>query len=196
MLDLNNPIVYSPEEEASIQAIMATGKSGNDMWSNEASKELKHRISFHTIMEQGCRCAFCEALLVQGTTAIEHIVPKGKHRRFTFEPLNLVTACGRCNSTTIKGQKDTINSPENPVYSSNSFLIVHPRLTHPDTEIKFTDDTKTVFDKPNCSQLGLDTISFFKWDDEDAVYTRLLNSSRANIPVDVQRFALLISTYK
>lgn len=195
MLDLNNPIVYTDEEKAIIDTIMASGKSGKDMW-NATPKELKNRISIHTIEEQGCRCAYCEALLLQGTTEIEHFVSKGKHRRFTFEPLNLFSVCKRCNSPAVKGQKETIKTPEKSEYSSNDFLIVHPRLANPDNEIKFINDKRVYFDKPNCTQLGLDTISFFKWDDMDAVSNRIINSNRAGIPMNIQEYALLVSTYK
>lgn len=196
MLKLSNPIVFTQDEQNVISAVIASGKSGSDMWKEAVLRPIKHRISQHTLEEQGCRCAFCEALLVQGTTEIEHIAPKGKHPKFTFEPLNLVSACGRCNSPIIKGQKETIIHPENTDYSQNSFLVVHPRLDGQDVDIKFTDDTRTAFDKPNCTPKGLYTIEFFHWDGEDARYIRLLNANRANIPTDIQQYAALVSTYK
>ena len=196
MLKLSNPIVFTQDEQNVISAVMASGRSGSDMWKEDVLKFIKHRISQHTLEEQSCRCAFCEALLVQGTTAIEHIAPKGKHPQFTFEPLNLVSACGRCNSTAIKGQKETIIHPVNNDYCKNTFVIVHPRLDGQDVDIKFTDDTRIAFDKQNCTQKGLDTIKFFHWDDEDARFTRLLNANRANIPMNIQQYAALVSTYK
>ena len=196
MLKLSNPIVFTKAEQDVISTVKASGKSGPDMWKDDVLKPIKNTISQHTLEEQGCRCAFCEALLVKGTTAIEHIAPKGKHPKFTFEPLNLVSACGRCNSTAIKGQKETIIHPVNTDYSQNSFAIVHPRLDGLDVDIKFTDDTRIAFDKQNCSQKGLDTIAFFHWDDEDARLTRLLNANRANIPINIQQYAALVSTYK
>ena len=196
MLKLSNPIVFTQDEQNVISAVMASGRSGSDMWKEDVLKFIKHRISQHTLEEQSCRCAFCEALLVQGTTAIEHIAPKGKHPQFTFEPLNLVSACGRCNSTAIKGQKETIIHPVNNDYCKNTFVIVHPRLDGQDIDIKFTDDTRIAFDKQNCTQKGLDTIKFFHWDDEDARFTRLLNANRANIPMNIQQYAALVSTYK
>ena len=196
MLKLSNPIVFTQDEQNVISAVMASGRSGSDMWKEDVLKFIKHRISQHTLEEQSCRCAFCEALLVQGTTAIEHIAPKGKHPQFTFEPLNLVSACGRCNSAAIKGQKETIILPVNADYCKNSFVIVHPRLDGQDVDIKFTDDTRIAFDKQNCTQKGLDTITFFHWDDEDARLSRLLNANRANIPMNIQQYAALVSTYK
>lgn len=196
MLKLSNPIVFTPAEQTVVSEVMASGKSGPEMWKETILFPIKHRISEHTLVEQGCRCAFCETLLVQGTTAIEHIAPKGKHRMFTFEPLNLVSACGRCNAPGVKGQKETINLPATPIYYQNSFSIVHPRLDEKDVDIKFTDDTRVAFDKPNCTQKGLDTIAFFHWDDEDARLTRLMNSNRANIPLNIQQYAALVSTYK
>ena len=168
MLKLSNPIVFTQDEQNVISAVMASGRSGSDMWKEDVLKSIKHRISQHTLEEQSCRCAFCEALLVQGTTAIEHIAPKGKHPQFTFEPLNLVSACGRCNSTAIKGQKETIIHPVNNDYCKNTFLIVHPRLDGQDVDINFTDATSIAFDKQKCTKKGLDPIKFFHIADEDA----------------------------
>lgn len=196
MINLNNPVTFTKSEQSIIDSVLASGKSGPDMWKDNSVKDIKHKISVHTIEEQECRCAFCEALLVQGSTAIEHIAPKGLHRLFTFKPLNLVSACGRCNSTRIKGEKETMKLPEVANYESNVFNIVHPRLDNPDNEIVFTDASRTIFDKPNCSKKGIFTIDFFCWDDEDAVFTRQLNANRAGIPNNIKQYALLVSTYK
>lgn len=196
MINLNNPVSFTKDEQSIIDSVLASGKSGLDMWKDSSVKKIKNKVSVHTIKEQECRCAFCEALLVQGTTAIEHIAPKGLHKKFTFEPLNLVSACGRCNSTRIKGEKETMKLPELANYKSNVFNIVHPRLDNPDKEIVFTDASRTVFDKSNCSAKGIITIDFFHWDDEDAVITRLQNANRAGIPNSIRQYALLVSTYK
>lgn len=196
MINLNNPVSFTKDEQSIIVSVLASGKSGLDMWKDSSVKKIKNKVSVHTIEEQECRCAFCEALLVQGTTAIEHIAQKGLHKKFTFEPLNLVSACGRCNSTRIKGEKETMKLPEVANYKSNVFNIVHPRLDEPDNEIVFTDASRTIFDKPNCSAKGIFTIEFFCWDDEDAVITRLQNANRAGIPNSIRQYALLVSTYK
>ena len=195
MLYLTNPISFTPQELAEIKSLINSGKTGPEMW-QAVGNSIKHNISIHTLIEQNCRCAFCEAILTQGIAEIEHVAPKGKHRLFTFEPMNLVTSCKRCNAPQIKGQRDTVNTPCNSVYINNTFKIAHPRINTQDSEIRFTDNSRTTFDKKNCTQLGKDTIDFFHWDDPDAIMTRLLNSNRANFSVDVINYAVLVSTYK
>lgn len=196
MLDLNNPIVYSAAETATINNVMATGNSGPDMWADGRVHDVKHHISVHTLTEQGCLCAYCEALLEIGTTSIEHFVPKSRHREFTFEPLNLTSACGRCNATAIKGSKETIVGAINPNYSSNTFKIVHPRLDNPNAHIIFQDADRTIFDKVHCSQLGLDTIDFFEWDNLDAYLVRVQTTAVRNLPNNIRQLISEISTYK
>lgn len=196
MLDLNDPIAYNADELGTINTLMATGKSGPDMWNDVSVFNIKHRISEHTLIEQGCLCAYCECLLEKGTTAIEHFVPKSRHREFTFEPMNLTSACGRCNATVIKGSKETIVGAFSPNYTSNSFKIVHPRLDNPNNHIHFHDVDRIIFDKANCSNLGLATIEFFQWDNLEAALARTQAAVVRNLPKNIRQLIAEISTYK
>ena len=205
MLNLTEPIIYTATEEAHIARLLTERDqygnllTGTASWAkgDAATYGIKGRISSHTLAHQKCRCAYCESLLQQGEAEIEHIVHKGRHRDFVFEPENLVTACRRCNSTKIKGTKETIVPPEHVQYAQNSFLIVHPYLcANPDEEIVFTDETKTTFDKAACTQLGLDTIEFFHWDDEDARLARLREAPLREVRLDIAKLVREISTYK
>lgn len=205
MLNLNNPVQYTQKELEHISSLMSrtspdgTLVSGPDMWKDgkTATKSLKRKISLHTINHQECRCAYCESLLSAGSVAIEHFAPKEHYRDFTFEPLNLTSACSRCNSTTIKGAKNTIKGTVKADYASNMFTIVHPYLCpNPDKEIVFTDDTRTTFDRAKCSKLGLATIDFFQWDNEDARLTRLKEAAIRNLPFNKAKLLMEITTYK
>ena len=203
MLNLNNPIIFTDDEKKLVDGIMAVkegevAKSGSELWEigTKEVKALKSRISKWTLTEQKCRCAYCERLLEQGTTFIEHFVPKSKHREFVFEPENMFSACGRCNYTGIKGSKETLNLPLQPQYRNNTFTIVHPFIDNPDSEIVFTDESRIVFDKVKCTPKGLSTIDFFHWDDKDAVLTRTKEAPFRNEPMDVKKYVLLIATYR
>ena len=87
---------------------------------------IKHKISTHTLQNQGCRCAYCERILERGGVQIEHIAPKDSNENFCYEPYNLVSSCGICNAIANKGAKDTILPPKNNNYVNNNFKIVHP----------------------------------------------------------------------
>ena len=205
MLNLTTPISYSDKEKQVVAGLMAkTDNKGNllggtAIWSINTvnEKALKHHISVHTLKEQKCRCAYCERLLEEGGAHIEHIAPKALHRRFVYEPLNLVTSCVICNSTRIKGERETITSPEYKVYNKNTFSIVHPYLDNTDNEIVFLDpDTRMVFDLDKCSEKGKLTISFFHWDEKDAILCRKREAATRDVEIDIVEDVLRISTYK
>lgn len=203
MLNLNNPIVYTDEEKKLVAKLLEVKegekpKTGSEIWEigTKEVNALKGRISEWTLTEQMARCAYCERMLEQGTTFIEHLVPKSKHREFVFEPENLFSACGRCNYSGIKGAKETADLPLQPDYRKNVFQIVHPYIDDTDKEIVFTDETRTVFDKSKCSKRGLKTIDFFHWDETDAVLNRAKEAPFRNEPIDVKNYVMLIATYR
>lgn len=205
MLNLTTPVVYNQEEKDHIKSLygMKDAKghplSGRQMWDkgDVDTKSVKRHINQHCLYYQRCRCAYCERLLQKGENFIEHFVPKGLYREFTFEPLNLSVACTRCNSTSIKGERDTINNkPAQMKYRSNEFKIVHPYLDDTDKHIIFNDETRTTFDKDKCSKLGLATIEFFQWDAIDARLKRLTESPYILTDDEVVEMIRTISTYK
>lgn len=196
MLNLDNPIVFTPDEQSVIASVMADKNKGGDRWSDGRTKAIKHKISETCLREQKCYCAYCEGLVSDGDAPIEHISPKGLTPEFVFEPLNLVVSCTRCNSTAIKGEKPTINGSVNPIYMNNTFLIVHPRLDNPDNEIVFQDPERTMFDKERCSPKGLYTIDFFQWDNETAWRNRVAAAETRKHPFDIERLIYESSTYK
>ena len=138
MLNLIDPIIYTPEEKNYVnRTLLPLGKKA---WKNSAekTKALKNRISIHTIIAQGGRCAYCENPLLKGSHAIEHIAPKSLYGSFCFEPYNLVTACTSCNSLGNKGETDTIVPPcDVQNYTNNRFNIVHPYFDNPDMDEEY-----------------------------------------------------------
>lgn len=196
MLRLTRTITFTHEEQRIINSLMATKRSGNEMWNDSRVKPIKHRVNDFALREQKCLCAYCEDLLCEGNNFIEHFVPKGLHREFTFEPANLMASCGRCNSTTVKGKNDTIKLPLRKGYSANKFAIVHPRLNDPNQHIVFKDAARTIFDKGRCSKLGLDTIEFFHWDTQNAYCNRVGAAAKRNLPYDINKQIAEIVTYK
>ena len=205
MLNLIHPIVYSDAEKQVVANVMSKRDAegnllkGRPIWeiNNKNEKALKHRISVHTLKEQKCRCAYRERLLEEGGAKIEHIAPKSRHRSFVYEPFNLVTSCIICNSKRIKGERETISGNEAPDYTDNSFTIVHPYIDDTDNEIVFLDpDTRIVFDLEHCTEKGKATISFFHWDEKDAILSRKREAATRDAAMDEIEDVLRISTYK
>lgn len=146
--------------------------------------------------EQTCRCAYCERILSKGDVYIDHVAPKAKHRRFTYEPLNLVVSCSSCNSSTLKGTKETIKGAENPIYSSNNFKIVHPFLDDPDNHIFYQDSQRTILDMSKCTKKGKETIKMFEWNNLTAQQDRVNIVNSVILPETVAQRIADIATYR
>lgn len=197
MLNLIDPIRYTPEENDHVVKVLEPQKK--DGWKDQKGKTvaLKNRISSHTIIAQGGRCAYCESMLLGGAHAIEHIAPKGLYGEFCFEPYNLVTACNSCNSTSNKGEKDTLKRPVNLIdYTANRFKIVHPYFDDPNQHFKYLDEDKTVFDEPNCSDEAKETIKMFNWNTQWAYNQRVATARTKDLPTQVLKLVAEIVTYK
>ena len=197
MLNLNDPIRYTPTEKAHVDAVMKPQKSNGWKDQKDLTKGIKDRICKHTIIAQGGRCAYCETPLLRGAYAIEHIAPKGLYGEFSYEPYNLVTSCTSCNSTANKGEEDTVIAPVNRRdYIDNEFKMVHPYFDNPDDHLKYIDPEKTMFDMPNCSPKGQFTINMFHWNDTWAYNQRVVNSRTRDLPIKVLKLVTEIVTYR
>lgn len=197
MLNLIDPIRYTEEEKAHVNDVLKPLKEAGWKDQKDKTKSLKNRISEHTIIAQGCRCAYCESMLLRGSHAIEHIAPKGRYGDFCFEPFNLVTACTSCNSTSNKGETDTVKDPVNKSdYTANRFKMVHPYFDNPKNHFKYMDDDETMFDKTNCSPEALFTINMMHWDEQWAYRQRVVNAMSRDLKCDVLKVVAEIVTYR
>ena len=197
MLTLIDPIRYTEEELAHVNCVLKPMKEAGWKDQKENTKSLKHRISEHTIVAQGCRCAYCESVLLRGAQAIEHVAPKGIYGEFCFEPFNLVTVCTSCNSTSNKGEVDTVKAPVNNAdYTANRFKMVHPYFDNPEEHFKFIDNDKTLFDKTNSSPEAIFTINMMHWDEQWAYRQRIVNARTRDLPRDVLKMVSEIVTYR
>ncbi len=197
MLNLNDPVRYTPAEVAHVKNVLKPqGKAG---WKDQKnlSKDIRNKIDTHTIIAQGGRCAYCETPLLKGCHAVEHIAPKGLYGEFCYEPQNLVNACTSCNSTSNKGEKNTVAAPvDKNDYTNNQFLIVHPYFDNPDDHLKYMDADKTVFDMTNCSVKGKYLIDIMNWNESWAYTQRVMTSMIRGLHVDVIKLVNEISTYR
>lgn len=197
MLNLFDPIIYTPAEKAHVDNVLKPQKSNGWKDQKVLTNAIKNRISTHTIIAQGGRCAYCEIPLSKGAHAIEHIAPKGIYGEFCYEPYNLVTACSSCNSTSNKGEEDTIVGPVNRRdYAANIFRVVHPYFDNPEDHFKFRDADRAMFDIPNCSPKAQNTITMLNWNETWAYNQRLRNARTRDLPLDVLKLVTEIVTYR
>lgn len=171
MLNITTRICLSKKSKRLIR-ILKVKQKGNftqASWTLIQSS-VKNELSKKLFSNQGLKCVYCERYLIGLNHEIDHFAHKATYAQFTFTTVNLFYACGFCNSSGRKGQKNTIANMM-PQYQLCTFSIAHPYFNIPDNEIFFSDPEKIYFDRPNCTPLGLATIDFFRWD--DLLYTTI-----------------------
>jgi uncharacterized protein (TIGR02646 family) len=172
-------------------------KGGIKGWekSDNATKDLKNKISKFTLIQQNCRCVYCGSLISRGAQ-LDHFVPKQLHPEFCYEPKNLLTSCAVCNMY-IKNSEDTIVLPIKRRYEQNQFTIVHPYFNDPNIHIKYTNEDKVIIDLNRCTYIGRKTVDFFHLNDYPAYVERAKELvDREKYPIDLIRLAEECSTYK
>lgn len=121
--------------EAIQQAVNVYNIPGGWDAKEDCVSKFKEEIKGKLLQNQGGKCAYCGLPLEDRSPQIDHIAPKGGlvrrlHPECTFHPINLVYACHHCNSTSCKGQKNTVRN-KNGDYRQWSFRLVHPYLDDP-----------------------------------------------------------------
>lgn len=115
-------------------------------WDKKELKPVKKRIVKYLKGEQEKRCCYCKIKFRRRkqNIDIEHIVPKKRHPKFTFHPMNLALSCKACNSS--KNQKKpfsdetiTDSSLSRLPYTKGAYKIVHPHYDEYDENIQILD---------------------------------------------------------
>lgn len=93
--------------------------------------KFKAEIKTHYYRHQARRCCYCsiELAKAQDSYDAEHIIDKGTHPQFMFEPNNLAIACKPCNRG--KYQEHVLTTtviPLNVPTASTDYIIMHPHL--------------------------------------------------------------------
>ena len=136
---INQSYNYSSEEQ---NILNENSPSSSGDWFKPCFKAIRHNIKNHLLREQKFICPYCKLnISLRSYPPIEHIVPKGLHINFMFEPLNLAVSCQMCNSH--KGSQETLVQPNtNPNYPTNgiSFSIVHPWFDEYNDHIELFED--------------------------------------------------------
>lgn len=119
---IHTPYNFSKEE---LQCIQDNFTSHND-WEKGVFDDIKKNIVDHLRPQQANTCCYCKYQLGHDIKQvdIEHILPKSKYEKFTFNGKNLALSCPACN--TIKSTKEVLTKsvvryPRN----SNNFKIIH-----------------------------------------------------------------------
>ncbi len=200
MLKLKRPYKFNRTEWIHVSTVLipyVRAHGGQKGWekNDNDTKDLKNKLSEYTLIQQKCKCAYCEELITGGAQ-LDHIVPKKLHPEFCYEPKNLLTSCSVCNMY-IKNAGDTVKSPIIGRYEKNEFLIVHPYFNDPNVHIKYINEDRVVIDTNRCTDLGKATINFFRLNDYPAYCKRAKQfGDFRSYPIDAIRLAKECSVYK
>lgn len=111
-----------------------TKKKKNTDWVKPSLAEVRTRLRELLLKSQHYSCAYCRRRISVelGHHEIDHILPKGLpiYARFTYERINLVATCKRCNRN--KGDHNiliaTLAATESYPKGIDDYLWVHPYL--------------------------------------------------------------------
>ncbi|MBM1169923.1 HNH endonuclease [Microvirga arabica] len=121
--------VMSEEELEAITAAM-TDEHPWDV-KNELVKSVKNKIRAHHLERHGDTCCYCRTNLHGGGHFMidrEHVLPKGKYKRFAYEIWNLSVSCKRCNMQfKIEDDEFVVDKQDGAEFQdSSNYRIVHP----------------------------------------------------------------------
>lgn len=140
------------------------------------------------------RCVFCcfpvGDVTYRRSSEIDHIAPKGRkgYPKWAFEVLNLVIACGSCNSR-LKGATDTVSSVA-AGYVLCQFSIVHPYLDDVEAHVTGTyiGDGRRSGVPEAVTPKGERTVELFRL--ADPGYLKTANQEARQVRLDARQNAL------
>ncbi|MFL9844598.1 HNH endonuclease [Flavobacterium rhizosphaerae] len=114
-------------------------KDNYNLWKDDDLEDLRKRIKDYFLDLPELACCYCNRNFkgeFRMVIDIEHILPKGKFKDLTYEPLNLNISCKRCNMQYKNENTDFIideTAMGTDYFKSNHYKIIHPNL---DTYLK------------------------------------------------------------
>ena len=115
-------------------------------WTKRTLSVLRTRLRAEVIRSQGSACAYCRRKISEelGLHDLDHILPKGvaPYARFTYERMNLVASCKRCNRNKL--DLDVLkNGPlaagASYPLGSDDYLWVHPYVHRYSSHIRIRE---------------------------------------------------------
>ncbi|ALC84849.1 hypothetical protein AM499_02740 [Bacillus sp. FJAT-22090] len=122
---LEKPDILVQKGEEWKDELMTYVNSGKDIPKNIQGRYAHKEIKKTLLEETKEKCAYCESVITGIDYGdIEHIEPKKRVPKKTFEWINLTISCGKCNQN--KGQ-----------YYNENLSLINPYIDKPEEEIIF-----------------------------------------------------------
>jgi hypothetical protein len=123
-----------------------TKKKKASDWTKRTLSDVRSRLRTELIRSQGSACAYCRRRISEelGLHDVDHILPKGvaTYVRFTYERLNLVASCKRCNRNKL--DQDILKTKPLAVGATypmgvDDYVWVHPYIHRYSEHIRIRD---------------------------------------------------------
>src|ERR1700755_287337 len=121
---LTQRFILTAGQQALVNGLMPFTR---DTWESYAATNIRNAIAVQLRNFQNGKCCYCGLLYDEtGRGEIEHIAPKkarpNEYPEFSFNNQNLAMSCQLCNSSSMKGQYNSI-AVYNAIYPQCSFNI-------------------------------------------------------------------------
>lgn len=133
------------EGRDAVAVVKYTKKKKSTDWLKPTLADVRTKLRHYLLKAQSYACAYCRRMISieLGHHEIDHILAKGLagYARFTYERINLVATCKRCNRN--KGDRDLLVAPlaTTGAYPQHvdKYLWVHPYIHKFSTHIKIRE---------------------------------------------------------
>lgn len=135
---------WSPADQTTV--LKYTKKKKATDWTKPTLSDLRTRLRAEVIRSQGSACAYCRRKISEelGLHDLDHILPKGiaLYARFTYERMNLVATCKRCNRNKLDSdvlKNGPLAAGASYPLGSDDYLWVHPYIHRYSSHIRIRE---------------------------------------------------------
>ncbi len=135
---------WSPADQTTV--VKYTTKKKATDWTKPTLSDLRTRLRAEVIRSQGSACAYCRRKISEelGLHDLDHILPKGisRYARFTYERMNLVASCKRCNRNKLDIdvlKNGPLAAGASYPLGSDDYLWVHPYVHRYSSHIRIRE---------------------------------------------------------
>lgn len=135
---------WSPSDQTTVDKYTKKKKATD--WTKPTLSDLRTRLRAEVIRSQGSACAYCRRRISEelGLHDLDHILPKGiaLYARFTYERMNLVASCKRCNRNKLDSdvlKNRPLAADASYPLGSDDYLWVHPYIHRYSSHIRIRE---------------------------------------------------------
>lgn len=180
-------IAFTDAEKQTIARLSFAGG-----WDTDDADDLKRKIKDHFLNDGVPCCCYCRLSMSQWhriTIDTEHVLPKQKFPKYTFEVRNLNISCKRCNMG-IKGADVSfyLGAPDEvDPFKSDLYSFIHPNLDNVGEHLQVVAiqvDNRLMIIYAAKTPKGKKTYEYFRLSEIETNTISKTQGLEANVPSD------------